>query len=173
MISEIELRTKLATDERWVRRALIRLLERQTSFEQQAQTTSVNNLMGFQSCDAKWFTRVAQFAVKYPDKVLSEKQLKIVRRSWRGQPAICKYAGQLLQVIKEDTVKCGNTKTEEASAKASMVSAHTCSYCGCELPKCDCYWNKEFAKQEAEQERMAFMSDQNLFPHHVDFGSAA
>ena len=145
--TEEQIREKLATDEKWVRRALVRLLERQTQFEKTAQTTAVNNAKGFQPCDAKWFTRIAQFVTKYPNNVLSEKQLKIVRRPWRGQPAICKYAGQLLQVMKED---------------AMAVQA-----------KSDLQWKLAFAKQEAAQEAAAFMSDPDLFPHHVDFGSAA
>ncbi len=110
--TEAEIRENLATKEAWVRRALIRLYERQTEFEQTAEHTQNYNLRGFMPCDATMFTRFAKYIQKHPERALSPKQLAYCGmrsekfegriRMWRGQPAICKYAKQLLKVIEED-----------------------------------------------------------------------
>lgn len=110
--TEAEIRIKLATDEQWVRRALIRLLERQTASEQVQETTRNRNGRGFTPADAKWLTRMAEFVKKNPSKPLSVKQLAMCGiaapgyigyvKLYKGEPCIIKYAGQLLKVIEED-----------------------------------------------------------------------
>jgi hypothetical protein len=91
----------------------LRLYERQTAYEQSSDTTLNHNLRGFQPCDAFMFTRFAKWLLA--GKSLSPKQLAYVGvetpevkalglrvRMWRGAPAICKYAKQMLKVIEED-----------------------------------------------------------------------
>lgn len=113
--TEEALRTKLSTDERFVRRALVRLYERQTMDEQRSETTRNYNLRGFQPCDAFMFTRFAKWVMSNPTRELTPKQLAYcgVRtpgftgrvRMWRGAPAMAKYAKQLLTVMEEDAAK--------------------------------------------------------------------
>jgi hypothetical protein len=134
-------RMKLATDERWVRRALIRLYERQTATEQSSEQTQNRNMKGFQPCDARWFSRLAEFAIRNPNRTLSEKQLAIARRPWRGQPAIAKYARQLLDI---------------AAAEGKKEKIKNCESCGEQLPTCRCAYKVAFAQWEAEQERRAY-----------------
>ena len=115
----------LATDERWVRRALIRLYQRQTASEQASEQTHNHNLQGFQPCDARWFSRLAQYATRFPDRPLSAKQLAIARRPWRGEPAICKYARQLMAIAAADA------EAKQPTAPARKFS--DCERCGEEL----------------------------------------
>ena len=113
--TEEALRAKLATDERFVRRALLRLYERQTSYEQSSDTTRNLNQRGFAPCDAFMFSRFAKWCLMNPTRTLSPKQLAYcgVRvngfagrvRMWRGAPAIAKYAGQLIKVMEEDAAQ--------------------------------------------------------------------
>ena len=149
------IRHKLVTDERWVRRALVRLYQRQTQDEQASHQTRNHNLRGFQPADALWFSRLAEFVIKFPNKPLSEKQLKMVWRPWRDQPAICKYAGQILRIIEEDAA------AKAAPAKPAPVQKQfaDCEKCGEELPTCRCVYKAAYAEQEAEQERRAFMHE--------------
>lgn len=151
--TESFIRHKLATDERWVRRALIRLYQRQTQDEQVSKQTRNHNLRGFQPADALWFSRLAEFAIKFPNKPLSEKQLKMAWRPWRDQPAICKYAGQILRIIQEDAA----AKATKATPAPVQKRFADCERCGEELPTCRCVCKAAYAEQEAEQERRAFM----------------
>jgi hypothetical protein len=143
--TEEHFRKMLATDERWVRRALIRLYERQTASEQASEQTHNHNLQGFQPCDARWFSRLAQYATRFPDRLLSEKQLAIARRPWRGEPAIAKYSRQLMAIAAAD-------------AAAKNVKVNNCARCGEQLPGCRCAYKAAFARQEAEQEQRAFLT---------------
>jgi hypothetical protein len=146
-----QIRYKLATDERWVRRALIRLYERQTRQEQAAESTHNCNFRGFQPGDARWFSRIAQFCLKYPNRALSEKQLKVVRRPWRGSPAICKYAGQLMQIMQEDAAnKC--------VVEAPKPIVTQCGVCGEHKPGCGCERKADVVILEQWQEMRAALS---------------
>lgn len=158
--TESFIRHKLATDERWVRRALIRLYQRQTADEKVSQQTRNHNLRGFQPADARWFTRLAEFAIKYPNRPLSEKQLKLVWRPWRNEPAICKYAGQILRIMQEDAQAQTKPVAQQAPAPAAPAAQRQfadCERCGEELPTCRCAYKAAYAEQEAKQEREAFM----------------
>lgn len=146
--SEDYFRMKLATDERWVRRALIRLYQRQTASEQASEHTHNLNLQGFQPCDARWFSRLAKYALDYPDRPLSKKQLRIARRPWRGAPAIAKYARQLMEIAAAD----------QAAQQTAARPVH-CDRCGEQLPTCGCVYKAAYAQQEAQQERRAFAGD--------------
>jgi hypothetical protein len=151
------IRHKLSTDERWVRRALVRLYQRQTQDEQSAQQTRNHNRQGFQPADALWFSRLAEFVIKFPNKPLSEKQLKVVWKPWRGNPAITKYAGQILRIMQQDAA------AKSASAPTVQKTQHTvkqfadCDQCGEQLPTCRCVCKAAEAQLEAEQEQKAFM----------------
>jgi hypothetical protein len=85
-----EYKGKLSSDPRWVRRALIVLLERQTLDEQHAQDTKYLNNQGFTAADAPLLTSFAQQIER--GRELSEKQLK-----W-AYSKLPKYAKQLAQV---------------------------------------------------------------------------
>ena len=145
--SEQYFRKMLATDERWVRRALIRLYQRQTASEQASEQTHNHNLEGFQPCDARWFSRLAQYATRFPDRPLSEKQMAIARRPWKGSPAICKYSKQLMAIAAADA------QAKQAKQPAPIVN---CSQCGEQRPGCRCERKAAYAQQEAAQEQRAF-----------------
>ena len=109
--TEAEIRRNLETNTAWVKRALVRLYERQTEYEQRSEHTVNLNMRGFQPCDARMFTSFAKQVLKGYN--LSPKQLaycgirdarmpNLRLRYWKGAPAICKYAKQLLTVIEED-----------------------------------------------------------------------
>jgi hypothetical protein len=153
------IRHKLATDERWVRRALVRLYQRQTQDEQASHQTRNHNLRGFQPADALWFSRLAEFVIKYPNKPLSDKQLKMVWRPWRGQPAIAKYAGQILRIMQEDAAAKAKVTPVAPAAPPAPRAFSNCERCGEELPTCRCVYKAAYAEQEAQQEQQAFMHD--------------
>lgn len=100
---------KLATDNKWVERALLVLTERQVPIERQIKATVFHNEKGFQPADARYFTIFAErirakMAEGVPEgECLSEGQIAYCRRPWhRGRrpiPTIGKYRGQLLKII--------------------------------------------------------------------------
>lgn len=80
----------LGRSDKAVARALVVLLDRQTSDEVSAETTKHKNGVGFTAFDAGILT---SFAVQVKaGRVLSEKQIEIARRK------VAKYAGQLLVI---------------------------------------------------------------------------
>jgi len=147
------IRHKLATDERWVRRALIRLYQRQTQDEQVSKQTRNHNQRGFQPGDALWFSRLAEFTIKFPNRPLSEKQLKLVWKPWRGQPAMAKYAGQILRIMQEDAA----LKQVQQPVAQPVQQFADCQRCGEEMPTCRCASKAAHAEQEQAQEARAFM----------------
>jgi len=85
------IKEKLATDERWAMRGLMRIFEFQTSQEQSVDQTVEQNNVGFPHCHAEIFS---SFAKQYQQRgYLSPKQMAIVHR---GMP---RYASQLLRII--------------------------------------------------------------------------
>ena len=84
-------KTKLATDQVWAVKALIRIFQQnQTSDEQVSQTTSHDNGIGFSGCDAPFLSSLAQNYLRYGR--LSEKQMVFV---FKKMP---KYAGQVIKM---------------------------------------------------------------------------
>jgi hypothetical protein len=84
-------KTKLATDQVWAVKALIRIFqENQTSDEQVSQTTSHDNGIGFTGVDAQFLSSLAQNYLRYGR--LSEKQMGFV---FKKMP---KYAGQVIKM---------------------------------------------------------------------------
>jgi hypothetical protein len=82
-------KAKLATDQVWALKALIRIFqENQTADEQVAQSTSHDNGIGFTGCDAPFLSSLAQNYLRYGR--LSDKQMGFV---YRKMP---KYARQVI-----------------------------------------------------------------------------
>jgi hypothetical protein len=82
-------KAKLATDQVWALKALVRIFqENQTADEQVAQTTSHDNGIGFTGCDAQFLSSLAQNYLRYGR--LSDKQMGFV---YRKMP---KYARQVI-----------------------------------------------------------------------------
>lgn len=82
-----------------VGRALVVLLDRQTSYEQRAKVTRNHNLRGFSPQDARMGTEQAWFFKNRG--YLTERQLAYWRRTdRRGVPRIAKYWRQLLEEAK-------------------------------------------------------------------------
>lgn len=88
----------LATNDKAVGRALLRLLQNQTSDEQVAQTVKHRNNRGFRPCHARMGTSMAEF---FREKgYLSPKQVSYWRvRDKKGNMRIGIYASQLLKEI--------------------------------------------------------------------------
>ena len=88
----------LATNDKAVGRALLRLLQNQTSDEQVAQTVKHRNNRGFRPCHARMGTSMAEF---FREKgYLSPKQASYWRvRDKKGNMRIGIYASQLLKEI--------------------------------------------------------------------------
>jgi len=88
----------LATNDKAVGRALVRLLQNQTTDEQIAETVKHRNNMGFRPCHARMGTSMAQF---FRDRgFLSPKQVSYWRgRDKNGTMRIAIYANQLLKEI--------------------------------------------------------------------------
>lgn len=88
----------LATNDKAVGRALLRLMQNQTSDEQVAEDVKYRNFKGFRPCHARMGTSMAKF---FRDKgYLSPKQAAYWRvRDKKGNMRIGIYAGQLLKEI--------------------------------------------------------------------------
>lgn len=87
-------KTQLSTDPAWASRALVRLLERQTSDEQASDATCHRNGMGFTGCDANILSSFAKQVNN--GRTLSPKQLAIAFKK------LPKYANQVISVIPDD-----------------------------------------------------------------------
>lgn len=88
-----EIAAKIATDDRWLYRALTRIYENQTADEQNAETTKEQNGIGFNAVDAPLLSSIAkQLVVK---GWISAKQRELAREKLR------KYSGQLARVAKD------------------------------------------------------------------------
>lgn len=105
LVSRESLRTLLAQAEEAKRvhiigRALVGLYARQTLAEQNAETTTESNNVGFASCDAKAGSLTAQAYQRRG--TLNEWQVaKWMRADAKGFPRICKYHRQLNELAIE------------------------------------------------------------------------
>ena len=84
-----EIKQKLATSQPWIERAIIRLFERQTTDEQESETTTHKNAMGFSSFDAEILSSFAKQLVNRPGYHLTPKQAALAAKK------LPKYAKQL------------------------------------------------------------------------------
>ena len=91
--NRISIREKLAHDDRWVCHALKILYDRQEGDEREAGQAKRKNGIGFNSNDAFFFSRLAEFFIK--QGFLTKPQLAAARKA-----GIAKYWKQILEVIK-------------------------------------------------------------------------
>ena len=91
-----EIRQKLATDNRWLVRALLALYNRQTEDEKDSQAAKYNNCRGFNSADSMILTSFAQQWLRR--NWLSNRQLAKMRR------LLMKYSKQLVLIAREKEV---------------------------------------------------------------------
>lgn len=85
------IRTRLATDPRWARAALLRIYANQTASEQAAGMTSQHNGIGFTGFDGRFLSSLAE-RVQRSDRPLSVKQTAVLHKM------MPKYAKQLLRM---------------------------------------------------------------------------
>ncbi len=99
--TEEKIKKLLLTNDAAVERALIRLFQKQTAYEQQAERTKMLNGVGFTGLDAKFYTSLTKRVIN--GYHLTPGQLKALRKpDRRGNAMICKYAGQILKIMAED-----------------------------------------------------------------------
>ena len=90
------LKNKLATNEIWAKRALIKIFENQTEDEQMSEFTRHNNSVGFSGLDGEFCTSLAkQLIVR---KSLSQKQMAYVFKK------IPKYWKQILNISDQEKI---------------------------------------------------------------------
>jgi hypothetical protein len=108
-----QLRHRLASNDRWALRALLRIYQNQTADEQCRETTIERNGIGFTGPDAEILT---SFARQYQRRgCLSPKQMIILRRR------IPAYARQIVQgsdTTRIEAALCGTTTTQAADPVA-------------------------------------------------------
>lgn len=99
--TEYTVANMLATDDAWMKRALVMLYHRQLEIEKFTTTIHLNDV-GFQVADAVEFSALARKIIAGQD--LSTAEISSVRKPWnRGvfpQPRICKYRKQVLSMIR-------------------------------------------------------------------------
>lgn len=89
------LKNKLSTNELWAKRALIKIFEKQTADEQEAEYTKHANSVGFSGVDGEFFTSLAKQLIR--KNYLTTKQMAYVFKR------IPKYWKQILAIT--DQVK--------------------------------------------------------------------
>ncbi len=104
-----QLRQRLASNDRWALRALMRIYHNQTADEQNSESTIERNGIGFTGPDAEILT---SFARQYQRRgSLSERQMIILRRR------IPAYARQIVQgsdTTRIEAALCGTATTQAA-----------------------------------------------------------
>ena len=104
-----QLRHRLASNDRWALRALMRIYHNQTADEQNSESTIERNGIGFTGPDAEILT---SFARQYQRRgSLSERQMIILRRR------IPAYARQIVQgsdTTRIEAALCGTATTQAA-----------------------------------------------------------
>lgn len=93
----------LKTNDKAVARALVVLKNRQTSNEQTAKSTFVDNNEGFRPCHARMGTSMAEFYEKHG--YLSERQIAYWRKEGKQGMRIAIYWRQLIQAAMEKAAK--------------------------------------------------------------------
>ena len=86
------IKEKLATDDRWLIRGLLKIYEQQTADEQATRTTRVTNAIGFSAFDADFLTGMAK---RVQDGYMLTPKQQIATRK-----AMAKYAGQLVRIAR-------------------------------------------------------------------------
>lgn len=101
-----EWRDKIATDNRWALRALLRVFSLQTQDEKSSGVTRHLNNVGFNGRDAEFATSLVVYWKRHQQ--FSPKQWAALRR------LMPKYAGQLYRVTYEENPNVGEVKREPA-----------------------------------------------------------
>lgn len=99
LYTEAEVRTKLATDRRWTLRAIEVLYQWQTADEQDAGDTRHQNMVGFNSADARRLSFYA--SLMREGKALTPRQIAV------AQERLPKYAKQIMLAIAEKSASEG------------------------------------------------------------------
>ena len=116
------LRQRLANNDRWALRALVRIYQNQTADERCREATIERNGIGFTGPDAEILT---SFASQYQRRGrLTEKQMMILRRR------IPAYARQIVSqsdTARLEAVFCGACHTQSADMQNAAASAASAS----------------------------------------------
>lgn len=86
-VSKEVIKKNLSENTKWMERALIELYNRQTTEEQQVDTTIEENGIGFNGFDAKYLSYVAKYLKKSPNNHLNDKHKekcgKMLPKYWK------------------------------------------------------------------------------------------
>jgi hypothetical protein len=89
-ITKDQIEVKIATDQKWLERAILAIFKKQTSDEQTAEQSKYQNLRGFNGPDAKRMTYYACWIKS--GRHLSGYHLELARKRMK------KYCGQLEKI---------------------------------------------------------------------------
>jgi len=132
---------KLATDDRWLLRALHRVADKQTETEYRTEETREHNDVGFSASDASILT---SFAKQHSCKgQLSEKQMKWLRK------LLVKYSNQLMNMSDTEMLEAqirGNWK-QVKEARMSLDTALTTRFVPVDLNP-DPYEQQQYEQQK-------------------------
>ncbi len=109
------LRVKLATDDRWILPALMRIFQNQTEDEQQNHETKDHNGIGFTGTDAEFLSSCAE--AYRTRNWLSEKRMHYVRLH------MPKYAGQILKASDPEVLERSWRKSLRAAPVPEPVQS--------------------------------------------------
>ena len=88
-MTDLEIKMKILTDDRWLYRAIYVIYERQTTNERLQRETVEDNGIGFSGVDGRTMSRIAEHLIKY--KRLTDKDKAIARArmvKYTGQPKL-------------------------------------------------------------------------------------
>ena len=98
------MRFSLMTNNDYLEKAILKLYQYQTEFEQQTQDTAMLNGVGFNSHDANFLSSLAEYILDRKNAPESEKDKYVVRRHLTdkqrlfARKKVIKYAGQLVNM---------------------------------------------------------------------------
>ena len=99
---KVFLKTKLSTDERWAKKALIEIFNKQTETEKETDSTCVYNEIGFSGVDANFMSSLSKQLIE--KNYLTPKQMvfvfKKIPKYWKQIYEISDKA-KLIPMIKE------------------------------------------------------------------------
>lgn len=103
--TEEEIKSKLIEGNKiWIEHAVIAIFNKQTSYEQSAETTKERNCVGYNGADAPIMSSFAKQLIRRKGYHLSEKQLYVAKKK------IVKYVGQLTIIANGGITKAKKTK---------------------------------------------------------------
>ena len=108
------IKARLATDDRWLFRAVVAIYEKQTADEQESEETRENNGIGFSGVDACILSSLAKQILDWQGgrstyrTPLSPRQIEIARKK------MAKYAGQLSRIAAARTAPAAEPQAAPA-----------------------------------------------------------